>query len=67
MSQEIPWTKSSFSGGGGEDCVEIRRDADGAIRFRESDRPDEEIVTTKSKLAAFLRGAAAGEFDKFLD
>ncbi|MEV7441027.1 DUF397 domain-containing protein [Streptomyces sp. NPDC091204] len=61
----INWKKSSFSGGEGENCLELGA-ADGMIKMRESDDPDVVITTSRDKLAAFLAGAKAGEFDYLL-
>ncbi|MFF8566203.1 DUF397 domain-containing protein [Streptomyces albidoflavus] len=61
-SASIEWQKSSFSGGNGENCVEVAHH-EGAILLRESDQPDQVIATTPAKLAAFLAGVKAGEFD----
>ncbi|KOX33057.1 MULTISPECIES: DUF397 domain-containing protein [unclassified Streptomyces] len=60
------WQKSSFSGGGGENCVELKRAHDGAIKMRESDDPNVVVSTTPEKLAAFIAGVKAGEFDHLL-
>ncbi|MER5770994.1 DUF397 domain-containing protein [Streptomyces sp. NPDC001985] len=65
MSAPIRWQKSS-SGGGGENCVEIARH-EGSILLRESDTPGTVITTDRAKLAAFIQGVKAGEFDHFLD
>lgn len=62
----IDWSqaqKSSFSNGGAN-CVQVVA-THGAIAIRESDRPDEVILTTPEKLAAFIQGVKAGEFDHF--
>ncbi|MGW0854439.1 DUF397 domain-containing protein [Streptomyces sp. NBC_00247] len=64
MNTEIEWQKSSFSGGGGEQCVEIAEEA-GQILMRESDDPSIVTVTTPAKFAAFIKGVKAGEFDHF--
>jgi hypothetical protein len=61
----IKWQKSSFSGGGGENCVEVA-DHDGGIKMRESDDPTSVIVTSHEKFAAFVAGVKAGEFDHLL-
>lgn len=66
MSASIQWQKSSFSGGGGENCVEVAQH-DGNIVMRESDAPGEIITTSRDKLAAFIKGVKAGEFDHFID
>ncbi|MFM9614941.1 DUF397 domain-containing protein [Streptomyces niveiscabiei] len=50
----------------GEACVEVAHH-DGHILMRQSDNPTEVITTTPAKLAAFLAGAKAGEFDHFLN
>ncbi|EGX60880.1 hypothetical protein SZN_05482 [Streptomyces zinciresistens K42] len=34
--------------------------------MRESDNPDVIVTTTRAKLAAFLAGAKAGEFDNLV-
>lgn len=58
---EISWRKSSKSTDTGN-CLEVAM-LDGEILIRESDDPDRIIRTTRSKLRAFIDGAAAGEFD----
>jgi hypothetical protein len=65
MSSEIKWQKSSFSGGGGEQCLETAI-VDGEILLRESDDPTVIVKTTPEKLAAFLLGVKNGEFDHFV-
>ncbi|MFE6718950.1 DUF397 domain-containing protein [Streptomyces albidoflavus] len=65
-SDAITWQKSSFSGGNGEDCVEVALHA-GAILMRESDEPGEVIATSPAKLAAFIAGVKAGEFDHLVN
>jgi hypothetical protein len=65
MSASIQWQKSSFSGGGGENCVEVAQH-DGNIVMRESDAPGDIITTSRDKLAAFIKGVKAGEFDHFI-
>ncbi|WP_406400195.1 DUF397 domain-containing protein [Streptomyces uncialis] len=65
MSASIQWQKSSFSGGQGADCVEVAPQGD-RVLIRESDRAAEVIVTDRAKLAAFVAGVKAGEFDHLL-
>jgi hypothetical protein len=65
MSEQINWQKSSFSGGGGEDCVEIAHHAHSII-IRESDDPGLILTTTPEKFHAFILGVKAGEFDHFV-
>lgn len=62
---EIKWQKSSFSTDAEGNCLELAAVGD-EILVRESDQPDLIIKTTHTKLAAFLAGAKAGEFDHFL-
>ncbi|MFF0744228.1 DUF397 domain-containing protein [Streptomyces sp. NPDC004111] len=63
----INWQKSSFSGGGGENCVEVGTGAEGVIVMRESDDPESIIATSREKMAAFILGVKAGEFDHFVN
>lgn len=65
MNPEITWQKSSFSGGGGEQCVEIA-EHNGDILMRESDDPNAITTTSRVKFAAFIAGVKAGEFDHFV-
>ncbi|MEO3972577.1 DUF397 domain-containing protein [Streptomyces sp. CAU 1734] len=65
MNASTQWQKSSFSGGGGENCVEIAREGNGVL-IRESDAPGTVIATDRAKLAAFIQGVKAGEFDHLL-
>jgi hypothetical protein len=62
MSGSIQWQKSSFSGGDGPNCVEMAQH-EGGIAMRESDVPDNILVTSRANLAAFITGVKAGEFD----
>jgi hypothetical protein len=59
---EIKWQKSSFSTDSEGNCLEVAPQGD-AVLMRESDNPNVIVTTTKAKLAAFLAGAKAGEFD----
>ncbi|MCX5198592.1 DUF397 domain-containing protein [Streptomyces sp. NBC_00249] len=65
MSTPISWQKATFSGGNGENCIEVGRQAD-SIVMRESDDPDLIITTSPAKLSAFIQGVKAGEFDHFV-
>jgi hypothetical protein len=61
MTLEIQWRKSSYSEQSGN-CLELAV-VGGQILVRESDEPGVVVSTTPAKLAAFLAGAKAGEFD----
>lgn len=62
----IEWFKSTFSNNGG-DCVEVSRSllsTDGVILVRDSKNPEVAPMSfTQREWAAFVRGAAAGQFD----
>ncbi|MFG2784789.1 DUF397 domain-containing protein [Streptomyces prunicolor] len=64
MNSELNWQKSSFSGGGGEQCLHIARHK-GEILLCESDHPASIVTTSPMKLAALIRGVKTGEFDSF--
>jgi hypothetical protein len=56
------WRKSTRSGGNGQ-CVEARRDTDGAVQVRDSKDPAGPVLTfTADGWTAFLDGARRGEF-----
>ncbi|GAA1617315.1 DUF397 domain-containing protein [Actinoplanes couchii] len=60
----LHWRIATRSGGG--NCVEIAK-SDDLIAFRNSKRPDGEIILyTQPEFAAFLDGAKKGEFDDLL-
>ncbi len=61
---EIQWHKSSYSEQSGN-CLELAV-VDGQILVRESDDPGVIVSTTAAKLAVFLAGAKAGEFDDLM-
>ncbi|MFD4658421.1 DUF397 domain-containing protein [Kitasatospora sp. NPDC058444] len=62
---QFVWQKSSFSGEEAN-CIEVAS-VDGCVCLRESDDPTQIVTTTPAKLAAWLHGAKAGEFDHFLE
>lgn len=51
---EPNWQKSTFSGGGNGDCIELAAPATGRIHLRESDEPAQFATTTPTALAALL-------------
>lgn len=62
MTEPLQWQKSSFSGAGGENCVEVAKTTS-AVHLRESEDPGSVLTTTPAQLAA-LRGAIKdGRFD----
>ncbi|MEU9286965.1 DUF397 domain-containing protein [Streptomyces sp. NPDC048275] len=50
----VQWQKSSFSGAGGENCVELAR-AEPHLFLRESDVPGEVLALTAGGLLALIR------------
>ncbi len=63
MNTRIRWQKSSFSGAGGEDCVEVA-EWNGRIVIRESDNPNAVAEISHDKLATLLHRVKAGGFDR---
>ncbi len=53
------WQKSSFSGSGQDDCVEVAAGLDGRIRVRESDEPEVVLATSRSAWDALLESIKA--------
>lgn len=50
----LTWQKSSFSGGGNGDCVELATDPDGNVHLRESDQPGDILTMSPGRLRALL-------------
>lgn len=55
---ELRWLKSSFSGDGGNNCVEVAATRNG-VALRESDSPAEILVTGRGALLSLIRGVKA--------
>lgn len=61
---EMTWHKSSYSGAGQTECVEVAVDSDGSRWVRHSQNPDgPSIRFTASEWDAFVLGVKSGEFD----
>jgi hypothetical protein len=59
----LQWRKSSFSGNGGGNCVDVAAD-DEKIYVRNSKNPGDAVVAfTQSEWRAFISGAKNNEFD----
>jgi hypothetical protein len=59
------WRKSSYSGNGGGNCVEVASLADGMTAVRDSKNPDGPVLAfAPGEWQAFLSGVQAGEFDR---
>lgn len=60
---EHDWQRSSFCGGGGNNCVEVAALADdGRIALRESESPTALLVTSRAALGALVRELKLGDF-----
>ncbi|MFI7449284.1 DUF397 domain-containing protein [Nonomuraea sp. NPDC049714] len=58
------WKKSSRSGNGGGNCVEVATNLPGLIAVRDSKNPNgAALVFTPSEWRAFLGGVRLGGFD----
>ncbi|HUZ22331.1 MAG TPA: DUF397 domain-containing protein [Streptosporangiaceae bacterium] len=61
---DLRWRKSSFSGNGGGNCVEVGQAADGTILVRDTkDRGGAAHRYTPAEWRAFVAGVRNGEFD----
>ncbi|MFE0046474.1 DUF397 domain-containing protein [Streptomyces albireticuli] len=58
---EHGWQRSTFSGGGGNNCVEVVT-AGSWVSIRESEAPDQNITTGRGMFGALLIGIKAGRF-----
>jgi hypothetical protein len=57
------WFKSSHSGNGGNDCVEVKMTGDGVLVRNSRDRSGPVLAFTPGEWHAFVAGAHDGEFD----
>ncbi|MGW1197463.1 DUF397 domain-containing protein [Streptomyces sp. NPDC002536] len=55
---DLIWCKSSFSGSGQDDCIELAVDHNRTVRLRESDRPAGVLAVRPAVLHALLRHVA---------
>jgi Domain of unknown function (DUF397) len=61
---ELRWRKSSYSGNGGGDCVEVARNLTGVVLVRDSkDEDGPALAFTEEAWSALVRGVKQGEFD----
>ncbi|MEU5899341.1 MULTISPECIES: DUF397 domain-containing protein [Streptomyces] len=49
------WQRSSFCGGGGNNCVEVAATASDDIALRESESPADVLTTDRAALGALIR------------
>ena len=65
--QSARWRKSSFSGNGNNNCVEMARLPGGEVAVRNSRDPDgPALIYTRAEVEALIRGARNGDFDDLI-
>jgi hypothetical protein len=57
---EIKWLKSSFSEASGNNCIEVAAATGDGMALRESENPDQVLLTRQAALGALVRGVKAG-------
>ncbi|GAA3834327.1 DUF397 domain-containing protein [Streptomyces phyllanthi] len=60
----LAWQKSSFSGGGEGNCIELAATNPDRIHLRESDHPHETTTATPHALANLFRTLKAGHLSR---
>ena len=66
--QSARWRKSSFSGNGNNNCVEMAPLATGEVAVRNSrDRNGPTLIYTRAEVEALIRGARNGDFDNLIN
>jgi uncharacterized protein DUF397 len=59
--RDLGWTKSSYSGGSGGNCVEVAALAEGGFAVRDSKEPGGPVLRfTAQGWRSFVRGVKAG-------
>ena len=63
-SVDLRWRKSSYSGNGGGNCVEVASNLRGRVAVRDSKDPDgPKLAFTEEAWSEFVRDITRGEFD----
>jgi hypothetical protein len=66
--QGARWQKSSFSGNGNNNCVEMAPLPTGEIAVRNSRDPNgPTLIYTQTEVEALIRGARKGDFDNLIN
>ena len=61
---QLGWRKSSYSGNGGGDCVEVARNLAGVVLVRDSkDQDGPALAFTEESWSALVQSVKHGEFD----
>jgi hypothetical protein len=63
--ESMTWRKSSYSGNGGADCVEVARTRTGDIATRDSKAPNDGMLRFNPRIfTTFLADIKRGNYDK---
>ncbi len=63
-SVNLGWRKSSYSGNGGSDCVEVASNLPGTVAVRDSkDKTGPSLSVSDQAWSTFVQGIKRGEFD----
>jgi hypothetical protein len=63
-SIDLCWRKSSYSGNGGGNCVEVACDLPGIVAVRDSKQvPGPALTVSDQAWSEFIQGIKHGEFD----
>jgi hypothetical protein len=63
-SVDLRWRKSSYSGNGGGNCVEVASNLPDMVAVRDSKNPDGlRLAFTREAWSEFLQSIKQGEFD----
>jgi hypothetical protein len=66
--QGARWQKSSFSGNGNNNCVEVASLPTGEIAVRNSRDPNgPTLIYTQAEVEALIQGARNGDFDNLIN
>ncbi|MFI7339846.1 DUF397 domain-containing protein [Streptomyces sp. NPDC050085] len=60
---ELQWLKSSYSGDGGNNCIELAATPTGELALRESDAPRQILVAAPASLSALLDTIKSGRLN----
>ncbi|MEU4886486.1 MULTISPECIES: DUF397 domain-containing protein [Streptomyces] len=60
----LDWKRSSFCGGGGNNCVEIAMRDQDRVAVRDSVHPAQTIEVSRAALTAFITGVRTGKVDE---
>jgi Domain of unknown function (DUF397) len=62
-SVNLRWRKSSYSGNGGGNCVEVASNLPDGVAVRDSKNPDATLACAREAWSEFVEWIKQGEFD----